>query len=109
VLSVDEAILKLDIDEGMERPTLRQMSHKLWRAGFRILWLSESQSPGGKGFHIQLRVSPKPERPETVAALQAILGSDPMREACNLYRAQQISKGGVPKWMQKRWNVLYRK
>lgn len=109
MLSVDQAILKLDIDEGMERPGIRNMVHKLWRAGFRVLWMSECQSPGGKGFHIEMRVSPKPDRPETVAALQAILGSDPMREACNLYRARQIAKGNVPDWMVTRWNVLYRK
>jgi hypothetical protein len=109
MLSVNQAILKLDVDEGMERPKLRPMVHKLWRAGFKVLWMSENQSPGGKGLHIQIRISPKPETPETVTALQAILGSDPMREACNLYRARQISKGKVPSWMQDRWNVLYRK
>lgn len=102
-------VLKLDIDAHMERPKLPHIMHKLWRAGFGVQWMSEKQSPSGTGWHIEMQLDPEPENTEVVAALQAILGSDPLREACNLYRARMIEeKGDVPEWMKERWNVLYR-
>lgn len=100
--------LKLDIDEGMERPTVNRINRKLWRAGFQVVRMNKRFSPGGTGWHIEIEVDPEPESLEVVVALQTILGSDPMREACNLYRARMVAKGSVPKWMQERWNVLYK-
>ena len=99
------AWIKLDIDEGTKRPKLATLQRLLRRAGYRIEWLRESRSPGGKGWHIIMQLDPEPTSPFEVVALQAILGSDVNREACNLHRARVLP--GVPKWAHRMWNVLY--
>ncbi len=105
MLRGDRNVVKLDIDAGKERPTLGVMLARLRRAGYTIRWMWERRSPGGKGWHIALKLKPCPKSAQEVVALQALLGSDPMREASNLRRANQWDR--VPPFMRDRWNVLY--
>ena len=100
-----EAVLKLDVDQPRRLP-LREILAKLGRAGYELLALGESRSPGGKGWHYWLHVHPAPRSAMEVVALQAILGSDVYREACVLRRAQSL--GRVPSFARAWWNVLYR-
>lgn len=79
----------------------------LHRAGFALVTLKQSRSPSGRGWHVELEVTPEPT-PLEVVALQAILGSDRGREACNLHRARMVVSGRVrSKYWRERWNVLY--
>lgn len=103
------AWLKLDIDAGMPRPTLYDLRRRLYRAGYRIQWLSECRSPGGRGWHLTLCVRPSPRTALEVVALQAILGSDPDREACNCWRARMLRDNEISGFWRERWNVLYRR
>lgn len=107
ILRGDRNVVKLDVDAGRQRPTIGWLAYALRRAGYRIEWLAERRSPGGKGWHLWLKLKPRPRTPQEVVALQAILGSDIMREACNLRRANLYER--VPAFMRDRWNVLYAK
>jgi len=106
LLAGDRSLLKLDIDKGCERPTLLMLCRRLRRAGYAIKWLSECISPSGKGWHIILDVKPSPVTPQEVVALQAVLGSDPAREACNLARANLLPR--MSAYARDRWNVFYK-
>lgn len=106
MLSAKQAVLKLDIDKGMHRPTLYELQRMLGRAGYSISWMMEKCSKSRTGFHIVLAVVPRPRTAMEVVALQAILGSDPNREACNALRARQWSK--LTKYWRDRWNILYK-
>lgn len=105
MLSERSGLIKLDIDKGMKRPTMAAITLKLARAGYRFNWLSETVSPGGNGFHITMELIPAPRNPEEVVAIQAMLGSDPYREASNLMRAKKYYR--VNKFWRERWNVFY--
>ena len=72
------------------------------------------------GWHLKIRLDPTPSPIEAVA-LQAILGSDPLRESCNLQRAREVEswardaeEGGseighaAATFWRERWNVLYK-
>lgn len=100
-------ILRIDVDKGKRPLTLETVSRRLQRAGFRLCWLSQAASPSRGGWHIEIGVSPVPRSAVLVTALQAILGSDPAREACNLQRARMVDGKAVPCWWRERWNVLY--
>lgn len=106
--------LKLDFDfdahhdpNYVERYVIEsEMVAKLKRAGFKSWKFSWKRSPSGQGWHCIVVLEPEPETPMEVVALQAILGSDPFREASNVLRARQLPK--VPPFWRGRWNVLYR-
>lgn len=98
-------LLKLDIDAGMPFPSNKRIDLLLARAGYRRDGITRRRSPGGAGWHVVVSVLPTPASPLEVVALQAILGSDPLREACNLNRAQRYETAS-PFW-RARWNVLY--
>lgn len=59
-----------------------------------------------RGWHLAIAISGRFKRVELIA-LQAILGSDPMREAMNLARVRQIEAFGAPKYWLQRHNILY--
>lgn len=99
-------IIRVDVDGGEPIP-LARLSWLYRRAGFRIVWLSQTRSPGGKGWHLEVQVSPAPRSPTEVVALQCIAGSDIAREACNLNRARMVERRKVSAWWRNRWNVLY--
>lgn len=100
-------ILRLDID-ARRPPTVERLTYLLRRACYRPVWISQRRSPGGKGWHVELQVKPSPQSAVEVAALQAILGSDRAREACNLHRARMVDAKKVPSYWRQTWNVLYR-
>jgi hypothetical protein len=100
-----DAEVKLDIDSTMVRPTVDEMVRRLDRAGYRIVRMWERRSPGGKGWHIGLTLDPTPRTAVEVVALQAILGSDPYREAVTLARARIYAS--TPKFARSWYNVLY--
>lgn len=101
----DRGLIKLDIDAGQKRPTLGDIMVKLSRSGYTVVWMAEKCSPSGKGWHIMLKLTPTPQTAEEVVAIQAMLGSDSMREACNLHRARMLPY--VSAYWRDRWNVLY--
>jgi hypothetical protein len=104
-LSKHLAVLKLDIDR-QRRPSLAHMAQLLNRAGYGLLDYEIHRSPGGRGWHCYLWVDPLPRTPMEVIALQAVLGSDPQREACNLLRARKMWR--TPGFARSWFNVLYR-
>jgi hypothetical protein len=98
-------VLRLDWDAGVAPLTLSEIVARLRRAGYRPLALGQCPSPGRKGTHAWVVIQPGCRTPAQVVALQAILGSDPYREASNLFRAGKLAK--VPAEQRKWWNVLY--
>ena len=56
------------------------------------------------GWHVLIWVKEELE-PTEIVALQAILGSDPRREAFNLMRVRSLED--VPEWWRGKWNVLF--
>ena len=104
LLDREGGILKLDIDR-QRPPSMRIIEHRLNRAGYELLATARRRSPGGKGWHLWLEVSPSPRSPVEVVALQAILGSDPLREAVTLARALVWDR--TPVFAREWWNVLY--
>lgn len=104
-LSKSESLVKVDVDQGDTPLSRGLMDWRLRRAGFRIVRLVKRRSPSGKGWHLVVRVAPRPESFAVVVALQLLLGSDPMREACNLRRAIVLPR--MPAWARKHVNVLY--
>lgn len=105
MLPAHDAEVKLDIDRKASRPTINEMVRKLDRAGYRIVRMWERRSPGGRGWHIGLTLDPRPRTAVEVVALQAILGSDPWREAVTLARARCYRQ--TPKFARSWYNVLY--
>lgn len=97
------------------------LARRLARAGYRIEeWEFRTAT---NGWHVKIRLDPTPAPIEAVA-LQAICGSDPSRESCNLQRARDVEqwarevkeeeeKGGTgmgqaaAEFWRTRWNVLY--
>lgn len=103
-LTRELALLKLDVDRR-RKPSRRTISFRLRRAGYELRFMMLRRSPGGNGWHVWLEVSPRPTSPLEVVALQAILGSDPLREAVTLYRAKQWRH--TPTFAKSWFNVLY--
>lgn len=99
--------LKLDYDAGDRVPSVGEVVYLLSRAQKRLQWWRQRRSRSGKGWHIVLQVTPAPRTCMEVAALQALLGSDPLREACNINRARMVDAGKVSRFWARRWNVLY--
>lgn len=100
-------LLKLDYDRHTDVPTLLRAAALMRRAGYRIRWWREEISPSGRGRHVVAHISPAPSGPMEVVALQAVLGSDPFREACNAMRVRALPS--LPRYWRRRWNVLYRR
>lgn len=96
--------LKVDWDKGTKPPTVEQVQWLLRRAGFRLVTFMQKRSPSGRGWHGWFEVRPVPTFTQIVA-LQAMLGSDPAREACNLIRSVQAPT--LPTRTRRRWNVTY--
>ncbi len=97
-------LIKIDID-SKRCPRLPGLLAKLKRAGYMPRWYSQCKSPSGNGWHLTFKLAPVPQRAEEVVAIQVMLGSDPFREACNLYRARMLPH--VSSYWRDRWNVLY--
>lgn len=103
-LAPRHALVKIDVDRADPLP-LSIVRRRLARAGFRLVRWTQRRSPSGTGWHLVARVAPCPESAPVVVALQAILGSDLDREACNLRRARVLDR--MPVWARDFWNQLY--
>lgn len=97
--------LKIDYDAGRPRPSDAELAALLARAGYSIVRRVEYVSGGGEGRHLILSLDPEPATPMEIVALQAVCGSDPFREACNVQRARRLPD--VDPFFRERWNVLY--
>lgn len=104
MLSRSQAILKLDFDTAKE-PDLGVLVQRLARAGYIPIDTVLRRSPSGKGWHVLMEVEPRPRTAMEVVALQAVLGSDPWREAMQIARANAFNR--CPAFMRDAWNVLY--
>lgn len=102
------AVIKLDFDTS-RRPTVARMIDRLTRARLHLDWVVLARSPSGRGWHAWVGVFPPPKNAVQTVALQAILGSDPRREAYNFNRAFMVDAGQVPDWYQGQWNIFYRR
>lgn len=91
--------LKLDYDfEGWEKVYGERLRFLVWLFGFEVVEERVYRSNGG-GHHVRLWISSFiPLSPTELSLLQAILGSDPVREGFNLRR---IRAG------QRNWNQLH--
>lgn len=100
------AIIKLDYDA--ERLSSELLEQRAERACVTIRSVTIRKSPSGRGWHVELEVSPAPSSAMEAVALQLLFGSDPLREAYNINRARKVDRGNVPAFWRGRWNVLYR-
>ncbi len=98
--------LLIDVDHARPRKLGRVLG-LLGRAGYRVRSLSQWRSPSGRGWHLAIEISPRPATAVEVVALQLLAGSDPYREAYNLFRARRVDAGQVDRYWHERWNVLY--
>jgi len=101
--------IKLDYDKGMKVPLQSRMAWLAARAGLTLLTYDKRRSPSGTGWHVLVTVTPSPCTCMEVVALQAVFGSDPKREACNINRARMVDTKQVTPYWASRWNVLYGK
>jgi hypothetical protein len=66
---------------------------RLKRAGYAVTaWSFE---PSTNGWHAKVELDPPPTSPLEIVALQAVCGSDPSREACNVQRARELENMDV--------------
>lgn len=100
-------VLKVDWDAHADALPVVEVQRRLRRAGFRVRWWREEFSPSGRGRHLTLCVTPRPREPAVVVALQACLGSDVYREACNVARVRLLPT--LSAFWRARWNVFYTK
>jgi hypothetical protein len=101
--------LCLDYDARDTVPSIGALTWLLGAAGVQPVALQQRRSPGGKGWHVLVWCEPAPRTCMEVAALQAVLGSDQRREACNIQRARIVDARPrlVSTFWSERWNVLY--
>lgn len=116
---VTNPFLALELDDGppdVDR-LMWILAARLLRAGYEVT--AYDFRPSTNGWHLLIAVEPHPA-PVAVVALQAICGSDPKRESCNLQRAREVerwareadeSDDGAPSeaaaFWSTRFNVLY--
>lgn len=81
------------------------MKKLLARAGYLLVKRTVLASRSRKGRHVYLVIEPPCANAVEMVALQAVLGSDPYREACNTARARILDQ--VPEFWRHRWNVFY--
>lgn len=103
-------ILKLDHDaHNSRRLSLREIVRRAERANLTVERLWQRRSPGGRGWHRLISVTPAPATAAEVVALQLLFGSDPLREAYCYNRARMVDRRAVPEYwrLQDSWDVLY--
>lgn len=104
MLSKKQSVVKLDFDVAKE-PDMEPIWQLLRRAGYTAVDVLVKRSPSKRGWHMLLVLDPRPRTAMEVVAIQAVLGSDPQREAMQLARARAFPK--CPAFMRDAWNVLY--
>jgi hypothetical protein len=99
----------LDYDKGMKIPPQATLAWLASRAGVKLTSYVKRRSPSGTGWHLVIWVKPHPKTCMEVVAFQAMFGSDPKRESCNINRARMVDTKQVNPYWRARWNVLYGK
>ena len=87
MLSKKQSVVKLDFDVAKE-PDMEPIWQLLRRAGYTAVDVLVKRSPSKRGWHMLLVLDPRPRTAMEVVAIQAVLGSDPQREAMQLARAR---------------------
>lgn len=95
-------LLYLDFDGRLPAQLLDRITAcaKLWGWPLEAVRMDRT----ARGWHVVIGVN-KRVAPYYIVAAQAILGSDPHREAFNLMRVQGLADR--PAYWRRRWNVLY--
>lgn len=95
--------LRVDLDGPVPRRWWRRLVFVAHLCGLRIdaVMFARSQR---NGMHVTVRVRGR-IAPVEVVAYQAILGSDPIREAINLVRVRYLAQ--APPFWRHRWNLLF--
>lgn len=91
-----EAVPGCDVREwGLPSPvTWREaIGLRLGRAGYDVVATCFERSTNG--WHGKVELEPAPGSPMEIIALQAVCGSDPMRESCNVNRAREVQNLGA--------------
>lgn len=70
-----------------------EIARRLTRAGYAVA--AFAFEPSTNGWHAKVELDRAPTGPLEVVALQAICGSDPLRESCNLERARAVQDMGA--------------
>lgn len=96
--------LKVDVDNRRPLP-MKELVARFTRANVRMLWLSQTRSPSGRGWHIRIGLVRRPRSNYETVALQLLAGSDPRRESYNINRVRTLRH--VSPFWRTRWNVLY--
>ena len=95
--------LRVDLDGPTPKNWWRRFAFlsRMWRLRVESVCFARSQRGG---IHVMIRTRNR-IAPERMVAMQACLGSDPIREAINLVRVAGLTR--APKFWRGRWNVLY--
>lgn len=95
-------LLYLDFDGAVPKGLIDRVTWmcKLWRWPIIAVRFDKTRH----GWHVIIGVRKKLAPPLIVAA-QAVLGSDPKREAFNIMRVQNLD--ALSPYWRERWNVLY--
>jgi len=101
----DSKTILLDFDVARPVPSLIKFLARLRVVGLRARWCSYYRTV--RGWHVAIGIN-LALTPSECVALQAVLGSDPSREAMNLRRALAIRVHGVSPFWRKRWNILFK-
>ena len=102
-------LVKIDVDPGQAVYSLAHMKRLLARAGQGLVRRWKVRSGSGKGWHVYVVIYPGVNSPMEMVALQAVLGSDRYREACNVQRARTLETmtPEMREYWADRFNVLY--
>lgn len=97
-------LLYLDFDGPLPKGLLNWITTcaKLWGWPLEAVRYDKTR----RGWHVVVGIK-KRLHPAFIVAAQAILGSDPKREAFTLMRVQEL--GWMTPFWRRRWNVLYAK
>lgn len=97
-------LLYLDFDGALPLDLVNRITATLamWRWPIVAIRIDKTR----RGYHVVVGIRKRVVNSAMLVAAQAILGSDPKREMFNLMRVQELPS--LPKFWQKRWNVLYR-
>lgn len=92
----------MDIDGRLPAGICERVAWLAWLLKVRISEMYIRRT--AHGWHLLVRIGGTMQ-PAAIVAAQAILGSDPHREAFNLMRVRALRR--VPRYWRTRWNVLY--
>lgn len=113
-MATSKRTLLLDYDDVHGVPHPDHVQHRIERAGHAVDEWKERPSPSGRGLHVRIKLVREMTPMERVA-MQAICGSDPVREAFNVQRVRTLymmrdehaREVATAEFWGDRYNVLY--